>query len=601
MNLANLSNLAIQKIFRINNRFISIKFKLITYFLLIAIIIILIMAGTFYIATQSMFENKSSDLMLEIAKQSNDRIEEFFIDVEKLSLLAAYSSDVQDFLKSDYPNEVRAHEIIANWIQYKTKAFSIYVYNLNTGRNLYINSKNVIDFNYSPLPETWFQKILDSETPLTIVDTHRDFQAKGSPWVMAAGRKIFSTDDGSLLGVMLINISINFVDQVCGKILSDEQAVLNIINDQNVIIYNKDFKNIGKSLNELIPINPHKLRLKNGSYTLKDHGRNYIVIQRAFNKVNWKTILYLPPGQVSLEASLLLKNLLLIVAVLIVLVVIVSTIISNRISKPIQELIKQMEQVEKGFFDSVVATESSDEIGLLRDRFNQMSAELKNLVNQIYHEERLKTEAELSALQAQINPHFLYNTLNSLRWIATIQKADKIVQMVEALIYMLRFTTSKVGDQVSIAAEIENVRNYITIQQVRYYNKLAVEYDIEAGIEDYQILKFTIQPIVENAIFHGLAEKEEGGCINISIGSQNGDILITVADNGTGMDETTIADLQRDILFKEGKFNSIGISNVNARLKMYFGEEYGISFQSSLGEGAVFSILIPKLRGNTSD
>jgi len=271
------------------------------------------------------------------------------------------------------------------------------------------------------------------------------------------------------------------------------------------------------------------------------------------------------------------------------------------ITRPIKGLIKNMALVEKGQFDNLYIVNSNDEVGLLSKRFNIMSLELKGLVDKIYQKEKEKFEAEMNALQAQINPHFLYNTLNSIKWIAAMQKSEKIVQLIESLICMLRYATHKVGDMVTIGEEVENVKNYVTIQQVRYYNKLSVQYDIDENLKRNKIIKFTVQPIVENAVFHGLSTREEGGMIKIEIKRHEEDILITVEDNGVGMDKETIEKVNWNISNFKEKFNNIGISNVNSRLKMQFGEKYGVRFESEAGKGTKFFILIPVIGEGQGD
>jgi Predicted signal transduction protein with a C-terminal ATPase domain len=562
------------------------------------------MAINYYFSSQKMIEKKSKDFLIEISRQSNNRIEEFFKDIEKISLLAGYSTitdyetGVQEFLLNDnQQNEKRAYEVLSNAILYKERTYSIYLYNLNKGKNLFVNlSGKSLNYDYSPLKEEWFNKILDSKDAITIIDTHKDLQCKGSDnWVISVGRKVFAMDDGRILGVMVFNIDLNFVDKVCGKILNDKKADVNIINEDNIIIYNKDINNIGKKLSELLPGVNGKIKEREGGFIQNENGFKYIITYSSFSRANWKTVLSISSESISLESIVIKRNIVFIFILIIVFTFIISLAISSYISNPIKKLIKYIELIEKGDFGNQIELNSHDEIGLLADRFNTMSLELKKLVGTILNEQKLKTQAEINALQAQINPHFLYNTLNSLKWIATIQKSDKIVEMVEALIYMLRFTTSKIGDFVTIGEEIENVRNYIIIQNVRYYNKLEVDYDIDMELVKYRILKFTIQPIVENAIFHGLAGKEDGGRIKITMKKQEDDILITVEDDGIGMDNETLENLSNNISHKKDNFNSIGINNVNTRIKMHFGEKYGISFKSRLGFGTAVYVLIPAL------
>lgn len=594
--------------FRNPNYFISIKTKLVLFFLLIVIIPIIIMAINSYYSSQKLILKKYTDFLLEISKQSNVRIEEFFTDIEKLSLISSYglnsyitaqdNAPIQNFLidSSDF-NEKQAYQALLNAIMIKDRVYSIYVYNLKGGENLYVSSNKPINYNYSPINEPWFKEIIDSDEKVTILDTHKDYQIRGEDnWAISSARKIYDIEDGSLLGLIVFSVNIDFVDKVCGNILANKRSAFTIVDENGHIIYNSDFKNIGRDLSEIFPIQTQNLIGTSGGFITKKERGNYIVTYNSFSKLKWKTILYISLDEVSIEGAILKQNLMYIVITLLIFAIASSYFISAQITRPMKKLIKNMAKVEKGQFENLSVIQSNDEVGLLSKRFNQMSFELKQLVDRIHIEQKQKTEAEINALQAQINPHFLYNTLSSVKWIAAIQKADKIVQVVEALIYMLRYTTSKFGDRVTIGDEIENIRNYITIQKVRYYNKLNVEYDIDEELSGYSVLKFTIQPIVENAIFHGLSGREGEGLIKVQVRRQERDIIIVVEDNGTGMDQETIASINEKIAGFKGRFNNIGISNVNSRIKMHFGDQYGVYFESELGKGTKFMILIPAVK-----
>lgn len=581
------------------NNFISIKTKLTIYFLLIVIIPVCIITLNFKHSAEKLIEKKTTDFLMEISKQSDERIEGFMNDIEKSSLLIAYNDDVQTYMKQGGVNEeIHSRTLLEESILSKNHTYSIYIYSFKSPNNLYMTSSGPINYNYSPLKEKWFAKLLNSKTPFSITDSHKDMQVRDSDrMVVTAGRKIYDMSNGKLIGMIVYNINLNFVDSICGNILKSRNANLCIINKENSITYDADFRNVGLKLQYLMPIAADKLNKENGEFILNDYKNNkYIVTYNSFNNVAWKIILYIPFDSVSAESSLFMKSLLIMIIILLIFVIIASVIISSSISNPIRRLIKSMKRVETGDFDNVSYINSNDEIGLLSESFNTMTHELKNYIEKIYDEEKLKNEAEMAALQAQINPHFLFNTLNSIKWIAAMQKSNKIVELMEALISMLRFATSKVGDMVTIDEEIENVKNYITIQRMRYCSLMEVKFFIEGEIGICKIPKYTIQPIVENAILHGLPQDDAVGLIQIYIRQQGDNILITVKDNGKGMDEATIRDVTSLISSKEGKFNNIGISNVNSRLKMHFGKDYGLSFESVLDKGTEFNMLVPLIR-----
>lgn len=224
-----------------------------------------------------------------------------------------------------------------------------------------------------------------------------------------------------------------------------------------------------------------------------------------------------------------------------------------------------------------------------------MSHELKRMVERMQQEEVEKAAAEMRALHDQINPHFLYNTLGSVKWIASMQQADKIVDMTDALISMLRYATNSDGSLVMIREELNHIAHYVTIQNARYYGSIQMKYEIEEKLLNYVMPKMILQPIVENAFFHGLAEIEEDGVITIRIVPQENNICIEVCDNGAGMDHHTVRSLMEDKHESGSGSRGIGLYNVQRRIQLHFGHPYGIQVKSQVGKGTTFTILLPAI------
>ena len=203
-------------------------------------------------------------------------------------------------------------------------------------------------------------------------------------------------------------------------------------------------------------------------------------------------------------------------------------------------------------------------------------------------------EQERMILEAQINPHFIYNTLNAIRWMATMQHADQIANAVKALINLLK-SSIRIGETfISIEDEVKQIEEYISLQQLRYYDSFKVLYDIEEEVKKYKTIKFVLQPIIENAIFHGLNPEEQRGSIVISIKKIADVIQYCVSDNGKGMNENTVNRLLDKSIYS-AEFNGIGLNNVNERIRTYFGKQYGIEIKSALGCGTTVGITIPAI------
>ena len=276
---------------------------------------------------------------------------------------------------------------------------------------------------------------------------------------------------------------------------------------------------------------------------------------------------------------------------------IVLVVYSKVVTAPVRSLVKEMRAFEKNASDYVytAGNEAVTELQSLSSSFGDMSERIKELMEKVRREETVLRKTELKALQAQINPHFLYNTLDSIQWMCEQGKNEDATVMVGALARLFRISISRGKELIPIKDEMTHAKSYLVIQSYRYKNQFSYDFDIEETVENYFCNKITVQPLIENAIYHGLDRMVDEGHIQISAKTAEddpGDIIITVEDNGVGMTEEQC----RKILLKERSDSSgIGVKNVNDRLKIYFGEKYGISVESELDVGTKIKVRIPKV------
>ena len=280
--------------------------------------------------------------------------------------------------------------------------------------------------------------------------------------------------------------------------------------------------------------------------------------------------------------------------VLVVIAMLISSFIARSITLPIQKLRDSMERVQEGDFKAAddLVIPSKNEIGSLTTSFNVMTHKIEDLMAQNVHEQELKRKSELKALQSQINPHFLYNTLDSIIWMAEGKKYEDVVLMTASLARLLRQSISNEDETVLIGQEIQYVKSYLTIQKMRYKDKLEFEINVDPSINSVHIVKLVLQPIVENAIYHGLKYKESKGMLTVNGYQKDGNAVIEIADDGVGMDEETLGRI-----FEKHKVNyrsnGVGVYNVQRRLSMYYGKEYGLSYKSEKGKGTTVTVVIP--------
>ncbi len=291
-------------------------------------------------------------------------------------------------------------------------------------------------------------------------------------------------------------------------------------------------------------------------------------------------------------------------SVIVFAIILIGTVLINRrivlsITEPISGLCEMTRRAGKGDFAVRAPEGGNDELAVLNQGFNQMVERIGNLVEDIRVEQLNLRATELKLLQAQINPHFLYNTLDTIIWLAEAGQKEQVVMMVSTLSDFFRTTLSKGRDYITVKEETAHIRSYLTIQQFRYRDILEYEIDIPAELEEYQILKLTLQPLVENALYHGIKNKRGLGHILVSGKKQGDHLVFTVRDNGKGMDPERLAYVQRLIsgeLKDEDAPSGFGLFNVNQRLQLNYGPEYGLILASEEGEWTEVNVIIPAVK-----
>lgn len=320
--------------------------------------------------------------------------------------------------------------------------------------------------------------------------------------------------------------------------------------------------------------------------TYKDESGNLLVF-KSIKNTDWYTVAFISSSYINSEINMISKNIAMMAGLAGIICLILSIIIGTSIIRPMDRLVQSIRKVEQGNFDAVSNNEVfyPDELGYVEEQFNTMQIEIKNLLLTIECQEERKRQAEIQALQAQINPHFLFNTLNTLKWLAMINQSKTMEEGLGALAHLLRHTIVDRNEEVTLLEEIENLEAYITIQRIRYGDTFSFEYFIDDALMSCKMPKFILQPLVENAIIHGLDGVEDGSLVIEGI-QREGDVIIRIVDNGKGFKE-------KESIDKCNKFTSIGISNVRERIQLSYGRDYGLELSSELDKGTVVEIIIP--------
>lgn len=332
---------------------------------------------------------------------------------------------------------------------------------------------------------------------------------------------------------------------------------------------------------------PYKKHINlNGHKTIIDKSR-YITSYKEISKLNWKVVNLVTYNSFLDKIGSVILTLSIYVVISIIIVIIFTKYIYKSIYDPIDNLVKGMDKVVDGCFDFRVKDEGNDEISLLSKQFNGLVDKINLLLSEVKHEQTLKRESEIKMLQAQINPHFLFNTLNTLKWIAVMNEDMSVSNGLGALAKLLRNTIVNSKEFVTVKEEIDNIKNYIVIQKLRYGDSFDVNYNIKEEVYHIKIIKFILQPIVENCILHGFDEEKDNQKIDIYISKIEKFLEIIIRDNGKGFDSN------ENKKKNKGNLSGIGYKNVFERIELTYGENCEMNLKSAIGYGTEVRILLP--------
>lgn len=394
------------------------------------------------------------------------------------------------------------------------------------------------------------------------------------------------------LGTVVINIDPNFFRNL--------KSDISFINPDNLMILNQNQQVLVKSSFQLLKENTLINRIQSQSDSSsgsihKIDGQNYLITQETTNPSGWKVICVIPLTMLK-DHTRLLQWIILVISVLAILISIaISWFLSARTTKNIKLLERNMRKLEEGDFNVRTDIMSRDEVGMLSVRFNFMVGRINELVNTVYTERIAKQQAQFQVLLAQINPHFLYNTLGTIKWYARMKDQSEIEKMTGSLIELLKSSVRRTSEFHTLSKEIIELNNYIFIQKIGYGDELQIKFDIDENLLDCYVPYFTLQPLLENAILHGIELSKGNAWIKISVWHEQEVVYLMVEDNGIGMDEHKIEQiLERDGHQKRFPgMSSIGVRAVNERIQLYYSKEYGLFYESEPGQGTKAIIKLP--------
>jgi two-component system sensor histidine kinase YesM len=421
--------------------------------------------------------------------------------------------------------------------------------------------------------------------------------ANGEPYLLLM-RQINDTDNRKILGTMLVAIQLSYIDHVLRNLERTANAQLWMMNAQGEIIYHTDRGKIGARDQETA-----YYPLKSGSFIRRGAGPSRLISLSPSEVYGWSLAYSIPLADLTRRTDLVRNVTILIFIVFVTITALFSVLFSLRVTRPLHKLSILMKEVETGNFRVDLPVERRDEAGMLAQSFNSMVSTIRDLIDKNYRIEISHKEAELYALQSQIQPHFLYNTLESIGMAVEEGEKETVVEMVTLLGRMLRFSVGNKSKYVTIGEELQHTRDYLAIQKFRFEDRLtfAIGNNAVCAGEPRYTPKFILQPVVENAVKHGL-EARRSLHLDISADrevrdSGEWDIVFRVRDNGPGISPERMRELEAQLQTDEldRRDSGLGLKNVNARIRIMLGRDYGLQLHSRPGEGTEVELRIPEL------
>jgi len=411
-------------------------------------------------------------------------------------------------------------------------------------------------------------------------------------WVISLSRAVEVTDEGKATqALLLINLNYMYFEEIFSNVNLGNGGYVYLTNDSGDIIWHPKQNEIysGRFKED----NKYAATLKDGITVENLGGKNITLNVRTIGYTGWKLVGVTPSAALGVDGIKFRFFVLFVADLFLFLLAMINAFISDKISNPIKRLDGSVREIESGNLDVEIVPSGSYEVEHLGKSIKNMLGRIKVLMSDLVAEHNAKRKSEFDTLQSQINPHFLYNTLDIIVWMIENENSDKAVNIVTALAKFFRISLSKGKNIITVKDEVEHVRNYLMIQNMRFKNRFEYSIDVDEEVLSYSSLKLMLQPLVENAIYHGMEFMDGDGEIDVKVFKEDDSLYFMITDNGLGMSEDMVETLLSKDFVPSKKGSGIGVKNVNERIKLYFGSEYGLKVESEPDEGTKITIHLP--------
>lgn len=548
-----------------------IRRKFIIFTIMVSIIPLAFIGIFSYKVSQEYLKESVIKTAIMKSEAVNSRLEKYLSDIDDTSLMLISSYTMQKYLteydlskKYIYENDLR--NLFSSTISSKNNIQSIILYDKDG--NMRVLQTRIDDNGVLK------EKVSGNITSTDIYEDVKRLSGKRIWTNLFKDTNLISmirvvNESGSInpIGTIVINIDENNLKEGIEDIdLVDGEGLLISEHNDNIIYSSTNIKYIPETKGD------------RGYETIVYNGMQYLNIYYVSNFCGWRMNTFVPLNALFSKVEAIKEITVILIVICLALVIAFTILITYILTKPITKLSKLMGRVEHGDLEIRFDSRYNDEIGQLGRNFNSMIENTKNLLDENTKKQKRLRYQELKALQAQINPHFLYNTMDTINWLAQSIDADAISEISIALANYYRISLSKGAEIIKIKDEIKHVENYLTIQKIRFEKYLSYELNISEDILELYICKLTLQPIVENAIYHGIKDKQDNGVIRVDGRLEEGSVVFEIWDNGKGMSPEKLGCIRENL--NKASVEGFGLNNTNERIKLFFGDQYGIEIES---------------------
>lgn len=559
----------------------KIRVQILLYYLIIALIAIALIGAVLFVTFSNILIEKSLEAARISTENSGKYIYAYIDKIYDTSSQLANDSKVKDYIVNNA--EDQKNNIIRDIqnIMINDEFIKSVIIVTHDGRIISNEDNLTMEMSDDMMEQSWYINATGAMPYLTATRMN-EFTMNKDTWVISVSTEILD-DNNNNIGVMLIDVDYQFVEQHLFNVDNDKNTEIYIFDSNECLVYYKDTSYFSDSEKKDCLIND---MINNEEFDKKTNTATY---RYNISNADWTLTSVTILSQLEIMRKKLISDIILVSLGVILLIILLSTIVSKRITNPIKRLEEAMEDNKKQTAIIKSDYKSCDEVRSLTIHYNNMIERINELQEENLHKERMVRESEIAALTSQINPHFLYNTLDTILWMAEYKDTEGVIDMVKALGHFFRLSLSGGASHITIKDEIEHIREYLYIQKKRYGDKLNYSFDLDENIMDVRIPKIILQPIVENAIYHGIKEKDGNGHINIKSVQEDGFIKFIISDDGVGFDTEKLNEPSNRL-----KLSGVGIKNVDERLKLNYCDNCGVSIKSEKGIGTSVTLKIIK-------